>query len=215
VPHGDSDAAQRVAEATLATGLSVSAYGSYDRCGTSFEPILLSAKALGAPSIRVWAGENGSKDFSKPERRQVVEALRERCDLAAEERTRIGVEYHGNTLTDTVESALDLVGEVDHPNLRLYWQPRAKGTFESDLIELERVLPVLGDIHLFHWGPEGFKNRLPLEKGRSDWTVYLKKVVEHSPSDFDRYVHFEFVPDDSPDSLRKDATVLHEILQNL
>ena len=62
VPHGDIAAAEATAAMTVEAGLEVAAYGSYYRTGVSeddglaFQSVLNSAIALGAPSIRVWAG---------------------------------------------------------------------------------------------------------------------------------------------------------------
>ncbi|HZG75644.1 MAG TPA: hypothetical protein VEZ72_07275 [Paenibacillus sp.] len=64
VPHGDVEAARRVARLTAEAGLAVAAYGSYYRIGVeqpySFDDVLASASALGAPAVRVWAGDRGS-----------------------------------------------------------------------------------------------------------------------------------------------------------
>ena len=62
VPHGDVALAREVGEATRAAGLEVAAYGSYYRLGEpapDFSDVLASAKALGAPIIRIWAGSYG------------------------------------------------------------------------------------------------------------------------------------------------------------
>src|SRR5688500_12319633 len=60
VPHGDTNQAEIVARWTKDAGLSVAAYGSYYRLATPdqtpFERIVATAVALGAPTIRVWAG---------------------------------------------------------------------------------------------------------------------------------------------------------------
>ena len=66
VPPGDDRVASRVGEMTRRAGLSVAAYGSYYRLAASeaspFEEVLASAEAMGAPAIRVWAGNRGSAD---------------------------------------------------------------------------------------------------------------------------------------------------------
>ena len=68
VPHGEIDVAREVAQMTRDAGLLVAAYGSYYRVGVSeadglaFERVLESAMALGAPTVRVWAGNRGSAD---------------------------------------------------------------------------------------------------------------------------------------------------------
>ena len=65
VPPTNPSWAKEVGKMTRESGLEVSSYGSYYRAGSlsdgqSFESILDAAVALGAPSIRVWAGNQGS-----------------------------------------------------------------------------------------------------------------------------------------------------------
>ena len=68
VLHGEIDLAREVGEMTLAKGLEIPSYGSYYRVaesekqGLTFDTVLQTAVALGAPLIRVWAGARGSAD---------------------------------------------------------------------------------------------------------------------------------------------------------
>src|SRR5690606_98075 len=78
VPHGDLDAADRAAQLTRDAGLVVRAYGSYYRLGVegqsfTFEDALHTAVRLGAPAIRVWAGNRGSEETSEEERARFTE----------------------------------------------------------------------------------------------------------------------------------------------
>ena len=61
VPHGDLDAARNAAEISKKYGLECVHYGSYYKIGYSdpelFSSVLESARVLGAPIIRVWAGQ--------------------------------------------------------------------------------------------------------------------------------------------------------------
>ena len=58
VPAGDTKTASEIGRKTREAGLAVLSYGSYYRGdeGEDFAPVLASAKALGAPVIRIWAG---------------------------------------------------------------------------------------------------------------------------------------------------------------
>ena len=60
VPHGDLQAAKHAAEISKKYGLQCVHYGSYYKMGYSdpelFSDVLESAKILGVPIIRVWAG---------------------------------------------------------------------------------------------------------------------------------------------------------------
>ncbi|MDA0160073.1 hypothetical protein OM076_07355 [Solirubrobacter ginsenosidimutans] len=76
VPPGDLDAARRARAATESAGLRVASYGSYWRCAGPFAPVLASARELGAPRVRIWAGEVGSAGASPAEREEIARAAR-------------------------------------------------------------------------------------------------------------------------------------------
>ena len=214
VPPGDLELASSVREKTRAAGLTIPSYGSYYRCteGTGpFADVLDTARELGAPVIRVWAGAKGSANATADDRRDVAERLRRDVLAAAESNLTVALEYHGGTLTDTRESAHQLLQEVGHPNLKLYWQPRTGGTFENDIPELEAALPVLAHVHVFHWGPGGGGDRRPLLEGAEDWRRYLDIIRQ---AEGDRYLIFEFMKEDSPEQLQEDAKVLRALLED-
>ena len=212
VPHGDVALAKEVRRKTEAAGLTVCSYGSYYNCskdGDSFTQVLDSAEALGAPVIRVWAGNQGSAEASSEYRAAFVAQLRRDVIAATERNITIGLEYHGDTLTDTQASAHQILKEVGLPELKLYWQPRTCGTFEGDIPELEAALPVMSHVHCFHWGPGGWTDRLPLSDGIEAWTAYLDMIRQ---AEGDRYIIFEFVKNDAPEQLLEDASVLRTML---
>ncbi len=76
VPPGDLEAAARAREATRAAGLRVASYGSYWRCAGPFEPVLASARELGAPRVRIWAGDTGSREATPAQRDAIAAAAR-------------------------------------------------------------------------------------------------------------------------------------------
>lgn len=170
-----------------------------------FDDVLSSAVALKAPLIRVWAGWKPSAEYDRTERGAIIRKAKEIADRASEYGIGIGFEYHAGTLTDTRESALQLIREIDHPNVSLYWQPRNHGNFEENRRELQTVLPFLGNIHCFFWGPGGIKERLPLAEGKSVWREFLATVKTDGR---DHCVLLEFIKDDDPDQLAADSKEL-------
>lgn len=214
VPPGDLELAREVREKTEAAGLAVSSYGSYYRRSEetdSFGDVLNSARELGAPVIRVWAGAKGSDDATEDDRRDVAERLRRAVLAAAESNITVALEYHGRTLTDTRESAHQLLQEVGLPDLKLYWQPRAGGNLEDDLLELEAALPVLSHVHVFHWvtREDGSIDRRPLAEGMAPWNRYIERIRQ---AEGDRYCIMEFVRDADPEQFRGDAKILKQLL---
>ncbi|WP_269523337.1 sugar phosphate isomerase/epimerase family protein [Coraliomargarita parva] len=212
VPQGELELAAEVRAKTEAAGLTVCSYGSYYRCTEAsgeMTDFLETAQALGAPAIRVWAGDKGSEDADQAYRDEVAERLRRMVHAAKELDITIALEYHGGTLTDTQASAHQLLKEVGLPELKLYWQPRTCGTFEGDIPELKAALPHMSHVHCFHWGANGWQDRHALADGIAPWTEYLKLIRQ---AEGDRYIIFEFVKDDQPEQLLEDAKVLKQLI---
>lgn len=212
VPHGDVELAREVREKTEAAGLAICAYGSYYKCDEEtvrFADVLASAEALGTRIIRIWAGTQGSADSSTENRQEVAARIRSAVLSAQDKGITVALEYHGGTLTDTQESAHQLLEEVGLSELKLFWQPRAGGSFPKDLEELKAALPHLANVHCFHWGPGGWKDRYALSDGIEPWTEYLRLI---RTAGGDRYITLEFVAENSPDQLRDDARTLNQLL---
>ncbi|MGB3441580.1 MAG: TIM barrel protein [Actinophytocola sp.] len=194
VPPGDLHTAREVRARCADNGIAIEAYGSYYRADGDFGPVLATALALGTPRIRVWAGSNGSA--AEPDRGAVVEDLRAAAALAGADGVELAVEYHANTLTDTLGSALALFAEV--PALKPYWQPPIGSTVDDALTAVPALEPVAA--HVFSWAGDGA--RLPLAAREDLW----RPVLAALPADC--HVLLEFVRDDSPEAFAHDAATL-------
>jgi len=204
----DADNATRAKEATAAAGLGVLSLGSYYRCGEfgDFGRVLDLATQLGAPRIRVWAGEIGSDGATEEHWDKVVNDTRRIAQLAAERGISIAFEYHGNTLTDSPATTVDLLGRVNHPNVGTYWQPAVGLSDRQALEALHLVLPHVVGVHAFSWGPEA--ERFPLRNRKQLWQT-VTDILRGNGKDMD--IMLEFVQDDLPDNVIKDAAFLHTI----
>lgn len=204
----DPASAAHAKDATVAAGLRVLSLGSYYRCGAlgDFTRDLDLATALGAPRIRVWAGELGSANASQEHWDAVVKDTRRIADLAAARGVAIAFEYHGNTLTDSPATALDLLNRVNHANVGTYWQPAVGLSDKQALESLHEVLPHLVGVHCFSWGPEA--ERFPLRNRKLLWQT-VTDVLRGNGKDMD--IMLEFVEDDLPDNVLNDAAFLHTI----
>lgn len=219
VPHGDTKTAEQVGEKTRGAGLSVACYGSYYRAGESeaeglkFADVRDSARALGADSIRVWAGRKGSADADDAYRQKVRDDLLRISDSAGNFDIAIEMEYHGNTLTDTNDSAVQLSNAATHPNLYFGWQPPNGQPFDYCLSGLRNIQPRLCHLHVFHWEvtDEGLDRR-PLHEGASRWSGYLQ-TAEEAPGE--RFALIEFVRDGKPEQFLEDAAALASWLRDV
>ena len=230
VPHGDIDCARRVRDLTAKVGLEVSSYGSYYRAGVSetaglgFQSVLDTAVALGAPTIRVWAGDRDLADADEAFVQSAIDDTMRIAELAADHKVSITFEFHGGTLTGCNEAAVYFSGRVLHPNVFFSWQPPHGYTLEHCLEGLGRLLPRLSTVHMYHWTIGSYEKnclnetirplvypddyyRHPLEDGADRVRAYCETVQSSAR---DHFVLLEFVKDDSPEQAVADGKFMVE-----
>src|SRR4051812_923904 len=197
VPPGDLAAADAAREA-----FPVAAYGSYFRAGEDRDiaPVVETARRLGAPRIRIWAGRVGSAEATPEQRAAVADGVRAVAEAA--DGLEVALEFHGGTLTDTPGAALGLLGGGGRGSGRTYWQPPQGAPDEAALAGLRLVLPHLAALHVFSWWPRD--ERLPLSARADLWREALALA-----GDVDALL--EFVPDDDPAAVVRDAATLREL----
>ncbi|ENH98369.1 AP endonuclease, family 2 protein [Gracilibacillus halophilus YIM-C55.5] len=211
VPPGEVMTAKHVRQMTEANGLTISSYGSYYRAGFASEnnhdflTILDTAVALGAPSIRIWAGMYDPEDASPQYRSKVVTDTKRMADIAQQKNIAIHFESHGGTLTRTKASARQLMEDVSHPNVFLYWQPAIGESVKQRLVTIDELHPWISNVHIFHWTEE---ERLPLSNGMKEWKQYLRAIESDGK---ERYVLLEFVKNDDVKHFMQDAATLHKL----
>ncbi|HET6486745.1 MAG TPA: TIM barrel protein [Spirochaetia bacterium] len=208
VPHGQVGRAREVRRMTLEAGLRVASYGSYytlgSRKGPAFEAVVDTALALGAPVIRVWAGERGSAEADDAYRHLVADDSHRTAELAGAAGLVTAFEFHHGTLTDTAASARELLERVNHPAARTYWQPATELDGSSNEAGLGLILSWLVNVHVYQIHANG-QERLPLSDGAEPWSHYLSMLAVNGRP---HYAMLEFVRDDSPDAFVEDAADL-------
>lgn len=206
VPPGDVAAARRAVAASAAAGASVASYGSYLFATGPAGPddrgrVLDTALALGAPAVRVWA-PFGDGTVSPG----YVDALAACASDAAAVGLDLALEFHGGTATGTVAGVRSLLAAVDAPNVATYWQPpywRGPTTPDADAAEVLALGGRLSHLHVYEWaGPE---DRRPLAEGAARWRAVLDAARGLGG---DRVALLEFVADDDPGQLERDAATL-------
>lgn len=191
--------------------IAIVGYGSYFKLGSGVDPMpsLRSAQALGSPSMRIWAGAKPSSEIDAYERKILVDELAYLCELAKPMGLQIALEWHKNTLTDTNESALDLLTQVDKQNLATLWQPTQALNEAQRLDGLVRIHPYLAYLHVYHWDRRG---RRPLKEGEEQWAQYLKATMDKGRK---TAALLEFVQHDDLQQLSEDAQTLNEWIAEL
>ncbi len=208
VPPADLPHARRIGALTREAGLTVTSYGSYYRLGAGqdFAPYAKTACALGTSLVRIWAGTRGSAAVDTATRRAWATEARAVAAMAAAHGLTVAFEYHPGTLTDTVDSALDLLQEVDHPACRTYWQPDFQKPYNTLAAEPALLGPWLAALHVFHW--DAAHNRLPLAAGADMWCDFLRNI----PLRTELPCLLEFLPNDDPARLAGEAAALRHIV---
>ncbi|MCL5408891.1 MAG: sugar phosphate isomerase/epimerase [Candidatus Omnitrophica bacterium] len=214
VPPGEIEKAKEIKKITEDYGIKVSSYGSYynveNKDTDSFKDVLNTAIYLGAPIIRVWAGNKSSDQADKEYRNYIIKESRKIGEIAAKEGITVAYEYHGGTLTDTNESTQRLLEEVSCDNIKSYWQPPVGNTFKYAMEGLEKILPWLTNVHIFYWDKTG--KRKTMSEGKNIIKRYLEKIKITGKNHF---ILIEFVKNDSEDIFLEDAKTLKEILSEL
>lgn len=211
VQPGDAEGARALRRGTEEAGLKVAAYGSYYRLGENAEPAavfarsLTSAAALGAPVIRVWAGTLPSAQANEEYRAQMAKEASLIAEMALKEGIRVAFEWHKNTLTDTSESAMQLLEDANHPNLYCLWQPTVALSPAQRIAGIRLLGERLINFHVYSW-PDGTRGPL----NAAEWAYYL----DAAQCGGRHYALLEFVRDNTPQQFAEDAARLNDLIHN-
>lgn len=208
IPPTDPANAAKALRLCRENGLEVSAYGTYYRCdGTDFAPYLEVAQILQTRVIRVWAGSLGSEECPAETRSVIVESLKKAVEMASGTGCVIAVEYHPYTLTDTLESTLQLLQEV--PGLYTYWQYILTLSVEENLSHIEALGEKVQNIHAYYYED---KQQASMASGTQTWKTYLTKAKQCTQAG---YVGLEFVRGGTAEQFLEDAAALKKIVSSL
>ncbi|MBR5543384.1 MAG: sugar phosphate isomerase/epimerase [Oscillospiraceae bacterium] len=213
VREGDVTTAKEVRKMTEDAGLEVSSYGSYFRIGlgTDIVPYLESAKALGAKEIRIWGGPHPSKYMFFYQRQSLVREAREISDIAADYGITLSTECHSATITDTPESLLFFMFEVNKENFRTYWQPLLHIPEEEQMNALKAVYASgkLTNLHTYQIKLNcNTSSSHLISEGYDEW---LERFSIFKDDKTVRHALIEFVKNSSDESFFSDAKTLIEL----
>lgn len=209
VPPTDPAAAQKALALCQEKGIAISAYGSYYRCTEEedFAAVVDTALALKTNVIRVWAGKLGSAVCPADVREQLNKVLAKAVAMAAEKGCIVATEYHPNTLTDDLDSALQLLEDV--PGLYTYWQPATSIAREPgyDSYALEKLGKKVINVHVFHRNDKNQK--VPLSDAFDKWVDHIRDLDKFCAVG---YGAIEFVMNDCSEQFLEDAETFKKIL---
>ena len=218
VPCGDYKKADKIREESLKLNIFPASYGSYIHFGEKdydYDKYIKTTLTLGASNIRVWAGRLGvpSNNYTNQERIYVIDEIKRFCEKAFKYNLVVSLEYHPNTLTDSISSTLSIFKDLDNDNLFTYWQANPGIKQLNCLNELKLLKNKLSNLHIFQLDEN--KIRYPLYAGRDVWIERFKSITKLKNKHDDRYAFLEFVLNDSIDQFLKDSRTLKDIISKL
>lgn len=202
VPVGDTELAREIGIRCTANNIKCPSYGTYFRCdsGNDFKTICETGTALGASTLRIWAGTKERKAMTDSEYSGLVGNVRECAKIAQSYNLNIAFEYHVGTLTSTPEDTLNLINDVQGNNVFTYWQPMYwlgtdKNTeIEENIRSIELLRKHIINVHVYNMERTV---RKPLGNARTEWENYMKRL------NADNY-YLEFVQYDTAESFVRD-----------
>jgi len=209
VPLGNVNRAKEIANITQYAGLKIFSFGSYYKLGQSadFKETLLTAIALQAPIVRVWAGTLGSVESSDENFNAIIYEAKTITNMAQQNGIKIAFEYHENTLTDSKNSAEKLITAINNENCGLYWQPNQSISFEENYDAIKKLIPYYaGNFHIHSYSAkEGYQL---LENIKHEIFAYFGQFVN---DDFNLLI--EFVKKHDVENFYKDVKTVREVLK--
>lgn len=214
VPQGDALKAQRLKKTCEDNNIKIAAYDTYFVLGRDadeiFEELLVTAKELGAKLVRVWGSHEPTNTMSASRRAELIAQANRIADMAQQENILLTYEYHHNSLTDTVESTLDLLASTH--NTKTHWQ-KPIGMKEQECIEQIKTLKnEITNLHVnsrcatsWHYNP--------LKTIKNEWISYLYELCDRGGDDI--YACIEFTENSSVEQFEEDFEVLKSILAEI
>ena len=207
--HAPADNGKALAELAALQrefGITCCSYGTYFRIGQDSPQEIIryirAAAVLGTRTLRIWAGNRSSEDYTPEEKVQFIEECKQLAAIAGEQAVTLCLECHNGTMTDRADFALELMERVNSQHFRMYWQPNQFCSREVNLAYAEKLAGYTDTIHVFHWREN---ERFSLSSGMAVWRQYLQCFSGNE------MLLLEFMPYNSLDSLAAETAALFRL----
>ncbi len=209
-PQNDTEKLKKIAKLQFEEGIVCSSYGTYFKIGINETKEIYNyingAKILGTDILRLWCSNKSASLFSGEEKAEFFDECKRLSKIAEDEGVILCMECHNNTFTDSVDSALELMENVNSKSFKMYYQPNQYKTKQENIRYAEIIAPYTINIHVFNW--EG-KDKFPLNEGIEIWKEYL------SYFDGEKKLLLEFMPDGKAETLKAETEALIKIMGGL
>lgn len=205
-PVGDRERIEHILSLQKQYNLFCCSYGTYFTLGreavSELQPYIDTAKALGTDVLRLWCGDKDSALYDEQEKIKLFADCRAVAEIAQKNGVTVCMECHPHTFTDTLSSAKELMGAVNSPAFRMYWQPNQFVSDRENIEYAEWVSESCVNVHVFNWRGEEW---YPLKDGAEIWKKYLDSLGGG------KGLLLEFMPDNRIESLESEASALKKI----
>lgn len=196
LPPGDSAKAQEAMYATLRSGLCTASYAMPGRAGiedrTAFSRALSTARELNAPVLRLLPALRSGSPAADAE--TFADLARTLGDEAGVHGVTLCFGMDPGSVLDSCQRAAGLLAAIDHPFVKLAWEPVAGAGFDD---AMEAIVSVAGRVGLIVVHPDDLDGAGNADGDRAEeWLQYLDALEEQGGSpDMTRHVVFRSVPD--------------------
>lgn len=189
--------------------IKICSYGSYYRVGSAdkrkWEEICQIAKAMNAPSVRVWLGEKDSGETTQEEYNRILEDLKSMCSVARKYNLLVCPECHDNTYNNNTDAFLNICSELKADNFRTYFQSRYF-RFDYDIDRIERTFDYIENVHV------SYRDLAKEQRFRKKDKHYLDKLLQKLlKMNFNGIVLLEFTKGSKEKSFLKDIRKIRNI----
>ncbi|MBE6591399.1 MAG: sugar phosphate isomerase/epimerase [Ruminococcaceae bacterium] len=174
-PCGDGEKIKEIITLQEGYGIRSSSYGTYFRLGVNniaeLPRYIESALLLGTDTLRLWCGDKSGEEMTSSEKEALFLECHRAREVAEEYKVKLCLERHKKTLTEDLDSTLELMNKLCSRRFLTYWQPFQWQCFEKNLQSAKRLSPYTENIHVFNWNGE---DKLPLRDAEGEWRDYLQ-----------------------------------------
>ncbi len=213
IPMGNVRLARKVKRLMHGSGIKCASYGSYygvtynegESAPLPFKRVCKTALALGADTIRIWAGWPGCGDIDAEGERKAVLHTKMIANIAKKYGLTLAFECHWGTITDEYHRSIEFLKKIDCDNVKIYYQPNPHKNKEYNLEAVKALLPYATNVHVCnHFFIDGKFNKASLADAHEEWCDYIR-VLENGE---DRVYYLEFMPDGTPATLPTECQCL-------
>jgi len=193
---GDSGLAQEAMMATLRAGLCTASFAMPGRASltdrTAFSAALSTTRELNSPVLRLLP-ELRSGSLAADEDAFAATA-RMLGDEAGEHGVTLCFDIDPDSVLGSCQKAASLLARIDHPFVKLAWEPVAGAGFDESM---EAIVSVAGRVGLIVVRPDDLDGTGNADGDRAEeWLQYLDALEEQGGSpDMTRHVVFRTMPD--------------------